>query len=264
MLKIELNFNFSFSIDWKGGGPCGLRVAIEQQLLGADNVVITEKRDRISRNNVIHLWPFVIHDLKELAIKKVFPKFCSGSLDHISIRQLQLMLLKIALILGCDFVDNVEFDEICPLSLTQINSSNQISSNNNNEQTIEQQCCCSTHLSDENDKEKLNGAYAHFKFNSISNHQIIIDKLTKYNFNILIGAGGRRNLLNDYFPRKEFRGRLAIAITANFINNNTLKEAQVAEISGISFIYYQQLFKSLNEQTNIDLENICYYKDDTQ
>lgn len=61
-----------------GGGPCGLRTAIELQLLGARHVVVIEKRDRLSRNNVLHLWPFVIHDLKSMAGKKFHGKFCAG------------------------------------------------------------------------------------------------------------------------------------------------------------------------------------------
>lgn len=59
-------------------------------------VVLVEKRDRFSRNNVLHLWPFVIQDLRMLGAKKFFGKFCAGSIDHISIRQLQLILLKVS------------------------------------------------------------------------------------------------------------------------------------------------------------------------
>ncbi|KAF4526301.1 hypothetical protein B566_EDAN015216, partial [Ephemera danica] len=131
-----------------GAGPCGLRAAIEAQLLGA-KVVVVEKRDRISRNNVLHLWPFVIHDLRALGAKKFFGKFCAGSLDHIS------------------------------------------------------------------------------------------------------------------FGRKEFRGKLAIAVTANFLNRHTEAEARVEEISGVAFIFNQKFFKDLYQATGIDLENIVYYKDDT-
>jgi hypothetical protein len=65
------------------------------------------------------------------------------------------------------------------------------------------------------------------------------------------------------FKRKEFRGKLAIAITANFINCNTQQEARVEEISGVAFIFNQKFFKDLNETTGVDLENIVYYKDDT-
>ena len=48
------------------------------QLLGAAHVVVIEKRDRFSRNNVLHLWPFVIADLKQMAGKKFYGKFCAG------------------------------------------------------------------------------------------------------------------------------------------------------------------------------------------
>ncbi|XP_067913120.1 F-actin-monooxygenase mical1-like isoform X2 [Heterodontus francisci] len=91
-----------------GAGPCGLRTAIELAFLGA-KVIVVEKRDSFSRNNVLHLWPFTIHDLRALGAKKFYGKFCSGSLDHISIRQLQLILLKVALILGVEVHVNVEY-----------------------------------------------------------------------------------------------------------------------------------------------------------
>lgn len=118
-----------------GAGPCGLRTAIELALLGA-KVVLVEKRDAFSRNNVLHLWPFTIQDLRGLGAKKFYGKFCAGAIDHISewereatcvrpcarlpvlmslpfgpagIRQLQLMLLKMALLLGIEIHVNVEF-----------------------------------------------------------------------------------------------------------------------------------------------------------
>lgn len=77
------NLQISFKTLVIGGGPCGLRTAIEFALLGA-KVVLVEKRDRFSRNNVLHIWPFVIHDLKNLGAKIFYPKFCAGSIDHIS------------------------------------------------------------------------------------------------------------------------------------------------------------------------------------
>ncbi|TRY89835.1 hypothetical protein DNTS_026121, partial [Danionella cerebrum] len=65
------------------------------------------------------------------------------------------------------------------------------------------------------------------------------------------------------FRRKEFRGKLAIAITANFVNRNTTAEAKVEEISGVAFIFNQKFFLELKDETGIDLENIVYYKDNT-
>lgn len=46
--------------------------------------MIVEKRDRFSRNNVLHLWPYLITDLKNLGAKLFCGKFCAGSIDHIS------------------------------------------------------------------------------------------------------------------------------------------------------------------------------------
>ncbi|GBP95716.1 [F-actin]-monooxygenase Mical [Eumeta japonica] len=74
--------------------------------------VVVEKRDRMSRHNVLHLWPFVVEDLISLGAKRYFPRFCSGPIDHISIRQLQYMLLKVALLLGVEFFEGVAFEEL--------------------------------------------------------------------------------------------------------------------------------------------------------
>ncbi|KAF6333565.1 microtubule associated monooxygenase, calponin and LIM domain containing 2 [Rhinolophus ferrumequinum] len=204
-----------------GGGPCGLRTAIELAYLGA-KVVVVEKRDTFSRNNVLHLWPFTIHDLRGLGAKKFYGKFCAGSIDHISIRQLQLILFKVALILGVEIHVNVEFVKVLEPPEDQEN-------------------------------QKI-GWRAEFL---PADHS-----LSEFEFDVIIGADGRRNTLEG-FRRKEFRGKLAIAITANFINRNSTAEAKVEEISGVAFIFNQKFFQDLKEETGIDLENIVYYKDST-
>ncbi|XP_041052876.1 F-actin-monooxygenase MICAL2 isoform X2 [Carcharodon carcharias] len=170
-----------------GAGPCGLRTGIELAFLGC-KVVVIEKRETFARNNVLHLWPYTIQDLRSLAAKKFYGKFCAGAIDHISIRQLQLILVKVALLLGVEIQVNVEFVQL---------------------------------LEPPEDQE------------------------------------------TQRFRRKEFRGKLAIAITANFINRNTTAEAKVEEISGVAFIFNQKFFQDLKEETGIDLENIVYYKDNT-
>ncbi|XP_024295951.2 F-actin-monooxygenase MICAL2 isoform X2 [Oncorhynchus tshawytscha] len=204
-----------------GGGPCGLRTAIELALLGA-KVVVIEKRDTFSRNNVLHLWPYTIHDLKGLGAKKFYGKFCAGAIDHISIRQLQLMLLKIALLAAVEFHVNVEFVKLLEPPENQ-----------------------------ENDGP---GWRAEIR---PADHPV-----ANIDFDVVVGADGRRNTLEG-FKRKEFRGKLAIAITANFVNGNTTAEAKVEEISGVAFIFNQKFFLDLKEETGIDLENIVYYKDNT-
>ncbi|XP_039456539.1 protein-methionine sulfoxide oxidase mical3b isoform X3 [Oreochromis aureus] len=204
-----------------GAGPCGLRTAVELSFMGA-RVVLLEKRDTFSRNNVLHLWPFTIHDLRGLGAKKFYGRFCAGSIDHISIRQLQLVLLKVALLLGVEVHVNVEFKKL-------------------------------VEPAEDQHRHKLGWRMEV----SPKNHPV-----SQLEFDVIIGADGRRNTLPG-FRRKEFRGKLAIAITANFKNRNTTAEAKVEEISGVAFIFNQRFFQELRQETGIDLENIVYYKDDT-
>ncbi|TFK00171.1 protein scribble-like protein [Platysternon megacephalum] len=138
------------------------------------------------------------------------------------IRQLQLILFKVALMLGIEIHVNVEFVKVLEPPEDQEN-------------------------------QKI-GWRAEF---------LPMDHpLSAFEFDVVIGADGRRNTLEG-FRRKEFRGKLAIAITANFINRNTTAEAKVEEISGVAFIFNQKFFQDLKEETGIDLENIVYYKDST-
>ena len=65
-----------------GAGPVGLRAAIEAAFLGA-KVDLVEKRTTFNRNNSLHLWPFLINDLKVLGAKKFYGRFCSSTIDHI-------------------------------------------------------------------------------------------------------------------------------------------------------------------------------------
>ncbi|KAG5282669.1 hypothetical protein AALO_G00058550 [Alosa alosa] len=199
-----------------GAGPCGLRTAVELALLGAQ-VVVLEKREAFSRNNVLHLWPFTIVDLRELAAKKFYGKFATGALDHISIRQLQLILLKVALLLGVEVHTGVEFRGL---------------------------------------KEPSGNSGWRAQL-SPAGHPA-----ADFQFDVFISAGGGR-YVPEGFQRKELRGKLAIGITANFINRHTRAEAQVQEISGVARIYNQKFFQDLHSEMGIDLENIVYYKDDT-
>ncbi|XP_041052878.1 protein-methionine sulfoxide oxidase mical2b isoform X4 [Carcharodon carcharias] len=204
-----------------GAGPCGLRTGIELAFLGC-KVVVIEKRETFARNNVLHLWPYTIQDLRSLAAKKFYGKFCAGAIDHISIRQLQLILVKVALLLGVEIQVNVEFVQL---------------------------------LEPPEDQEtQRTGWRAEVR---PSDHPV-----SGFAFDVIVGADGRRSSLQG-FRRKEFRGKLAIAITANFINRNTTAEAKVEEISGVAFIFNQKFFQDLKEETGIDLENIVYYKDNT-
>ena len=75
--------------------------------LGAKTTLI-ESRDSVDRNNVIKLWSFVMEDLKSLGAKKLYPGLGNGSVNHISIKMLQMTLLKMALIVGTNvYIRNV-------------------------------------------------------------------------------------------------------------------------------------------------------------
>lgn len=67
--------------------------------------------------------------------------------------------------------------------------------------------------------------------------------LNLYDFDVLVGADGARKSRVPGFDRKELRGKLALAITANFKNYGTREEAAVQEISGVAFIFNQKFFK---------------------
>ena len=81
-------------------------------------------------------------------------------------------------------------------------------------------------------------------------------------YDVIIAADGKQNSMPG-FQSKEFRAKLALAITANFVNHNTKDEASVEEISGVAYVYRQDFFKSLAKEHGIELENIVYYKDET-
>uniref|UniRef100_A0A673JB74 Molecule interacting with CasL protein 1 n=1 Tax=Sinocyclocheilus rhinocerous TaxID=307959 RepID=A0A673JB74_9TELE len=200
-----------------GAGPCGLRTAIELALLGAQ-VVVLDKRVSFMRNNVLHLWLYTIRDLLNLGAKKFYGRFCSGSIHHISIRQLQLILLKLALILGVEVHTGVTFEGLL---------------------------------------EPAGGSTGWRAQVSPGSHTA-----AAFEFDVFISAGGGR-YVPDGFKIKELRGKLAIGITANFVNRHTKQEAQVQEISGVARIYNQKFFQELQSEIGVDLENIVYYKDDT-
>uniref|UniRef100_A0A4W4HKY3 FAD-binding domain-containing protein n=2 Tax=Electrophorus electricus TaxID=8005 RepID=A0A4W4HKY3_ELEEL len=186
-----------------GAGPCGLRTAVELALLGA-RVVLLDKRHSFSRNNVLHLWPYTIRDLRNLGAKKFYGRFCSGSLDHISIRQLQLILLKLVLLLGVEVHMGVKFNGL-----------------------VEPQESGATGWT----------ASVHPPSRPLSSYQ----------FDVFVSAGGGK-FVPAGFKIKELRGKLAIGITANFVNRHSAAEAQVQEISGVARIYNQKFFQNLQTE----------------
>jgi len=91
-----------------GGGPIGFRTAIEMALLG-HKVRLIEKRDSVTRLNVLKLWEETNIDLDRLGLKAVDASYSNQKAGRASTGRLQLALCKVALLLGV----KVEVDESC-------------------------------------------------------------------------------------------------------------------------------------------------------
>lgn len=93
-----------------GAGPIGLRSAVEAALLGAE-VEVLELRREFSRLNIVKLWGWSAEDLLSLGAKTLLPAFLVYE-DHIGIRELQALLLKVCLLLGARVQWGVGFRDL--------------------------------------------------------------------------------------------------------------------------------------------------------
>ncbi|CAD7968360.1 unnamed protein product [Amoebophrya sp. A25] len=108
-----------------GGGPVGMRCAIELAM-GGHKVVLCEKRREdkgkgslgfTNRINRPHNWPFLKHDLEKLNGKELlsqkacYPVFTEPHTSSIGIDELQCLLLKNLLLLGVEFRLGVGFKD---------------------------------------------------------------------------------------------------------------------------------------------------------
>jgi len=112
-----------------GGGPCGLRTAIELALGGHKVTQFEKRREKrdadgeltalgfSNRVNRPHMWNFVRNDLARLngkdfmSQKAAYPVFTEPETSSIGIDELQLLLMKNALLLGVDFRLGVSYDD---------------------------------------------------------------------------------------------------------------------------------------------------------
>ena len=92
-----------------GAGPVGLRAAIELALVGC-NVTLIERRSLGSfeeRPNLINLWKWTQLDLENLGVPNAFTRD-----GHIGTKDLQLGLLRAALLLGVRLLPATEYQSV--------------------------------------------------------------------------------------------------------------------------------------------------------
>eukprot|EP01127_Copromyxa_protea_P020790 TRINITY_DN698_c0_g1_i11.p1 TRINITY_DN698_c0_g1~~TRINITY_DN698_c0_g1_i11.p1 ORF type:complete len:529 (+),score=80.46 TRINITY_DN698_c0_g1_i11:248-1834(+) len=207
-----------------GAGPAGLSAAIELKMMGA-NVHVIEKRDYLSRNNILHLWPWTVFYLKTLNTKVFYPKFATGGIEHVGTKQLQRSFLKSCLCLGVHVYYGVDFD--------------------------------GTEEAEEG-RWRLKGEYLP------SFSAPLAPKLSEIRFNTLIGADGEHSKVVDYFsiPQKVTKGSLCLGITQNYDHLHTEQELTINEF-GISKVFNQKFFAGMKEKYGTDLENLVYYRGET-
>ncbi|CAE7701979.1 mical2b, partial [Symbiodinium pilosum] len=95
-----------------GAGPIGLRAAFELALLGA-KVQVFDVRDGFYRMNILKLWDWASADLLDLGAKFLLPNFLTY-IDHIGIRELQSLLLKLGLLAGVQYTWGASFKDVAP------------------------------------------------------------------------------------------------------------------------------------------------------
>ena len=104
-----------------GAGPVGLRAAVEAALNGMI-VHVIEKRDIFSRVNILMLWQGTADDLVSYGAKSFYPKFTNRNMGnaplHLGTREIQLVLLKNALLLGVTFSYGTELVALQPPPLS--------------------------------------------------------------------------------------------------------------------------------------------------
>ena len=85
-----------------GGGPCGLRAAVEAAILG-HSVKVVELRNECTRHNILKTWQNTIDDLVTLGVMTFGIVKVHGHL-HMGTREIQLCLIKTGLVLGVEII----------------------------------------------------------------------------------------------------------------------------------------------------------------
>lgn len=222
-----------------GGGPAGLRVAIELALLGSV-VYCVDKRMAFNRNNILHIWDGTIRDLKGLGASYFLKDFATGAINHVSIRELQCVLLKVCLAVGVRFVYGCTYKGFtAPTSsgkryMVKIEDTRKVKNTDD----------CNDENIDELKEEFGN----------------MDDDTWEIPTDILLSAAGPNSpiLAEAGIQSLVFKGSQSIGVTANFLNTNTPEEKTLPEFT-CSKVYNQGFFQNLEDSYSLETENLVYF-----
>eukprot|EP00808_Paulinella_micropora_P018015 g65819.t1 len=267
-----------------GGGPAGLRTAVEVAMLGGD-ITILEKRPDFSRNNILHIWDTSIVDLKALGAQFFDSAFGVRAINHYSIRELQCLLLRVCLVLGVRFLPCVEY--CCLLKPVAPSKSSAAAAPAAQAWPrrywhVQARWChptASGGSSVDGDIDMLvdytQQARTQFAFSAPchahdANSVHVPPSLTLppahpsllyLPAHVLIGADGAAGQAGEHagIAGMLFKGGAeAIGLTSNFVNTHTKEETAVKEMA-CSPLYAPKIFNRLREQHKLQLENLVYF-----
>jgi hypothetical protein len=241
-----------------GGGPIGMRLGIEL-VLGGHKVTIYEKRRETktangdltalgftNRINRPHMWPFVRNDLARLngkdfmSTQMCYPVFTEPDTSSIGIDELQLLLLKNALMLGVDFRLGVGFNDAkvvqCPKTARP-----------------------RWHVDCSVDAQ------------AAADHGMPEGKSTVV-FDSIVGADGPRSTVRETqtkylgtVEKRKFMDCVGIVANVRKVPRKRLKEmgfeyGQEPKDMNRTKMVFRDFFNKLQEEADAELENFIYYK----
>jgi len=241
-----------------GGGPVGLRLAIELRM-GGHQVTVFERRREIrdqsgtlvqlgftNRINRPHMWPFVRNDLAKLNGKDFmsreacYPVFTEPETSSIGIDELQTLLLKNVLMLGVDFRLGVGYEN------AKIRTDPRTM-----RPTWEVDCTYDDHSAE------------YFKMEKGKNKQV---------FDVLIGCDGPRSTVRDTqqkhfgnIDKRKFMDCVGIVANIRKVGRKRLKELgfeygqEPCDMNRTKMVF-KDFFKKITTEADADIESLIYYK----
>jgi flavin-dependent dehydrogenase len=241
-----------------GGGPIGIRCAIEMRLAGHNVTLFEKRRERrdedgnlttlgfTNRINRPHMWNFVRNDLAKLngrdflSVQAAYPVFTEPETSSIGIDEIQLLLMKNALLLGVDFRLGVGYTDAKVISDPQT--------------AWPRGTVTCTY-----DKE----AAAYFKMEEGKNTQV---------FDILVGCDGPRSTVRETqgkhfgnIEKRKFKDCVGIVVNVQKVPKKRLRElgfphGQEPSDMNRTKMAFKDFFKKLNSEAKADVESLIYYK----